>query len=150
MLLSLFAISYWILPLGHSKILCNIIITKPRMSDHQYRKWLWISNHQKGKCSIIPYVTEYLLLQNFLPSVPCIETTTVWQFLCLKCTSDRFICFKLVQFFVNLVCYKNKLILVTWTFLDCIREEKTGWHLNLWQVLFTWNLTTSGRTCTCS
>ena len=39
----------------------------------------------KGKSSIIPIVTEYLLLQNFLGAVPCIEHANAWQFLCLKC-----------------------------------------------------------------
>ena len=38
----------------------------------------------KGKSSIIPNVTEYLLLKNFLCSVTCIEMANAWQFLCLK------------------------------------------------------------------
>ena len=65
---------------------------------------------------------------------------------------------KLVQFIVKLVCYKNNLILFTWTFLNCIKEDKTGWDLHvhiwsqvfiwvIWQALCTWNLNTRARTC---
>ena len=99
---------------------CHQVIQKNSVIYHYKTKNEWLSNFwmimnkqsSKGKNSILPNVTEYLFLQIFFRSVPCIEMANTWQYLYLniaiaiKKMTDSF-GLKLVQFFVKLVCYKK-------------------------------------------